>query len=293
MKHLLLCTDGSEYAPSLYRYAAWFASRLEADLEVLNVSDVRSQKIAHQNLSGTIGINASQELLNKLVELEYERSKVKHQRSQLILENAKESLAALGVDRIKLTHQTGYFIDSLHACEQRADLIVLGKRGEGASFDSDHLGSKLERAIRSVNTPCLVTPKQNRPIHRLLLAYDGGQSCQTAIQFLADTTAFHDLELHLMTVARRDGDTEASSHLQEAEQQAIANGFTPISQLVIGSPEQEIIRYIEQHQIDLLLMGAYGHSRIRNLIIGGTTTYALRNSHVPVLLFRHNTQISD
>jgi len=38
--------------------------------------------------------------------------------------------------------------------------------------------------------------------------------------------------------------------------------------------------------IDLLLMGAYGHSRIRNLIIGSTTTSMIRSCKIPVLLFR-------
>jgi len=44
--------------------------------------------------------------------------------------------------------------------------------------------------------------------------------------------------------------------------------------------------YIDQHNIDFLIMGAYGHSRIRNLVIGSTTAQILRGSHIPVLLFR-------
>jgi len=38
--------------------------------------------------------------------------------------------------------------------------------------------------------------------------------------------------------------------------------------------------------IGLLVMGAYGHSRIRNLVIGSTTTEMLRICPVPVMLFR-------
>jgi nucleotide-binding universal stress UspA family protein len=33
-------------------------------------------------------------------------------------------------------------------------------------------------------------------------------------------------------------------------------------------------------------MGAYGHSRIRNLVIGSTTTSMIRNCRIPVMLFR-------
>ena len=53
-----------------------------------------------------------------------------------------------------------------------------------------------------------------------------------------------------------------------------------------GEPERVISDHVENHGIDLLVMGAYGHSRIRNLIIGSTTTQMIRSCLVPVLLFR-------
>jgi nucleotide-binding universal stress UspA family protein len=47
-----------------------------------------------------------------------------------------------------------------------------------------------------------------------------------------------------------------------------------------------IASYVENKDISLLVMGAYGHSRIRHLVIGSTTAQMLRSSHIPVLLFR-------
>lgn len=52
-----------------------------------------------------------------------------------------------------------------------------------------------------------------------------------------------------------------------------------------GEPEVVIPDYVRDERIDLLVMGAYGHSRIRQLIVGTTTTM-LRTCHVPVLLLR-------
>ena len=46
------------------------------------------------------------------------------------------------------------------------------------------------------------------------------------------------------------------------------------------------IYFIEEKNIDFLLMGAYGHNRIRYLVIGSTTAQMLRSSRIPVLLFR-------
>ncbi|TZG31610.1 universal stress protein, partial [Halomonas eurihalina] len=44
--------------------------------------------------------------------------------------------------------------------------------------------------------------------------------------------------------------------------------------------------YQEEQNIDLLVMGAYGHSRIRHLLVGSTTTVMLQRAEVPVLLLR-------
>lgn len=53
-----------------------------------------------------------------------------------------------------------------------------------------------------------------------------------------------------------------------------------------GSAEKAISAVIDRGAIDLLVMGAYGQSRVRNLIIGSTTTEMLRACRIPVLLFR-------
>lgn len=42
----------------------------------------------------------------------------------------------------------------------------------------------------------------------------------------------------------------------------------------------------ERERIDLLVMGAYGHSRIRSMLLGSTTTQLLRTCPIPVLLLR-------
>ncbi|SDK80999.1 universal stress protein, partial [Billgrantia gudaonensis] len=44
--------------------------------------------------------------------------------------------------------------------------------------------------------------------------------------------------------------------------------------------------YQAEHDIDLLVMGAYGHSRIRHLLVGSTTTAMLRQAERSVLLLR-------
>ena len=51
-----------------------------------------------------------------------------------------------------------------------------------------------------------------------------------------------------------------------------------------GDPEARILELKESIGADLIVMGAYGHTRIREFILGSTTSHVLRKSDVPVLL---------
>ena len=287
MKRILLCTDGSLFSQSSYQYAAWLATRLTATVDVIYVTDTRRQAAAEAiNFSGSIGLDASEALLDRLVALEHEKAKLDRQHANLILQEAQQLLANNGIENVKLIHETGFLVDCLHEFEAQADLIILGKRGESAEFASGHLGSNLERIIRASYKPCLVTSKQFKPIERLLLAYDDSPSCKKMLQFLVDSSAFKGLQLYIVTVAKSSRDEKAIARIEFAKQQARSGGFEPICCSIEGNPEIAIAQCAEENKIDLLMMGAYGHNRIRHLVIGSTTTQILRSSNIPVLLFR-------
>ncbi|MBD2242519.1 universal stress protein [Nostoc sp. FACHB-888] len=59
-----------------------------------------------------------------------------------------------------------------------------------------------------------------------------------------------------------------------------------ICQIIHDEPEKIIASYVEKQEINLLMMVAYGHSRIRHLLIGSTTAQVPRSSYIPVLLFK-------
>lgn len=287
MQRILVCTDGSAFSHSSYHYAAWLAQRLPAAVDVLYVTDDRGKaSVQVTNLSGSIGIDSAQTLLNKMVELEHDKAKLDHERAHLLLQDAKHLLKQYGADEVSLTHETGFLVDSIYKFEDQADLIILGKRGAAADFASDHLGSKTERIVRASHKPCLVTSRYFKPIDRLLLAYDGSDSCQKMLQFMVDSPVFKGLELHILTVIKKVDYETANARIETARQKANQGGFTPVCSVGEGDAEVAIGQYVEKNNIGLLLMGAYGHSRIRQLVIGSTTAQILRSVQIPVMLFR-------
>ncbi|PSR17901.1 universal stress protein [filamentous cyanobacterium CCP3] len=287
MKRILLCTDGSPFAQSSYPYGAWLAQRLGASVDLLYVSDDRGQATAEAtDLSGSIGLGASESLLKKLVEVEHERAKLNHQRAKPILAAAGQTLTAGGAETVKLIHKTGFLVDYLENLEVDADLIVLGKRGESAQFASGHLGANLERILRASHRPCLVTPRHYQPVERVLLAYDGSLSSQAMLAFVTQSPLLKGLDIHVITVAKDANRAIAAASLKQAQHQLQSAGWSPVCTLAEGAPETAIAQYCQTKAMSLLLMGAYGHSRIRHLVIGSTTAQVLRSTDLPVLVFR-------
>jgi nucleotide-binding universal stress UspA family protein len=74
--------------------------------------------------------------------------------------------------------------------------------------------------------------------------------------------------------------------LEEARRYLAAYDVQVAYDVVTGPPHQKIVEVLRDRGHDLLFIGAYGHSRIIEMVLGSTTEYVLRNSPVPVCLTR-------
>lgn len=285
IQNILTCTDGSIYAPSVYDHAAWAARRSDATIHVLHMLDPRTNVAGAFDLSGNLELDTGAELMEEIVKLEEAKSRLIRERGKVILANAKRHLTDAGVARVSVEQQNGRLVESVTRMEKekQADLIVLGKRGEAADFDKLHLGSNLERVIRGSSRPVLVAARKFVPIERFLIAYDGGPSAEKAIRFAIDQPLLKELECHLIRAGKID--EKAEWYLQEAAGKLREAGYTVHAEAISGVPESVISAQVSKHDIHLLVMGAYGHSRIRQLMVGSTTTEMVRTCQVPVLMF--------
>jgi nucleotide-binding universal stress UspA family protein len=280
MPTILTCTDGSRYAPSIYQHAAWAATQTGAEIHVLHVIE-RQESPGHRDLSGTIGFDASTELLEELARHDESHARLARRRGRAILEDAVKQLDG---HRVKTTQRHGSVVETLDEFEIGAELVVIGKRGEHADFAKGHLGSNLERVIRSARIPVMVAALEFKPVTRFLLAFDGGPSSLKAVHHAAANSLLKGLECHLLMIAQQDKKHELS--LSEAATGLRRAGFEVTAELLSGDPDEVIAAEVENRKIGLLAMGAYGHSRVRNLILGSTTTHLIRTCHIPVMLFR-------
>lgn len=284
MKPLVLaCIDGSSYAPAVCDAAAWAALRLDAPLKFLHVLK-RKQEIPATDLSGSIGLGARESLLEELATLDEMRGKLAQERGRQLLAKARERAHEAGIAEPGGMQRHGGLVETLTELEDGMRLLVLGQRGEAAAVASEHLGSHLERVVRAIHRPILVSTAEFRNPQQVMLAFDGSATTCKGVDMVAASPLFRGLPCHLVMAG---ADTvENRAKLERARQSLEAAGFEAPSAILPGEPENVLSQYQRENGIDLMIMGAYGHSRIRQLLIGSTTTTMLRQSRIPVLLLR-------
>ncbi|MGE3319489.1 MAG: universal stress protein [Candidatus Berkiella sp.] len=283
MSEIIACIDDSTYVDNVCNLSAWVAGRTGLVISLLHVVAPHSDVPVKGNLSGSIGFDANSDLLKELTEIDEAHGKMEQKKGELMLGHAKKALTIKGITHLQTLQRRGSLVEAL--VELGGALIVMGRGGEKTNVTLDHLGSNLERVMRAIHTPLLVATKTDKPISRFLVAYDGSPSAQKAIEYLVSNPLLKGLECHLLKVGEKSDKAEAV--LKQAEDKMKSAGFIVHVTFTLGKPVDDIIAaYITTRSINLLVMGAYGHSKIRRLIFGSTTTSLIYKSEIPVLLFR-------
>lgn len=280
---VMACLDVSQYSEAVVDYAAWASRRLSAELQCLHVLDDKTNRSAGTDFSGSIGIDAQSHLLDELAELDAQQARIEMQQGRAMLTEACARAEAAAALRPTSLQRQGPLPRALTELEDGVRLFVLGKRGESANVNRDHLGANLERVVRSVHRPTLVTSRTFRKTERFAIAFDGSPTTRKCVEMVCMSPLLTGLDCRLVMAGNPP---DGQSGLDWAVGQLEAAGFSPQTHVDTGDAERVIAEQVEQQDIDLLVMGAYGHSRIRQMIVGSTTTTLLRNCHIPILLLR-------
>lgn len=284
MTKVLACIDASSYATSVTTLAAWAAHRLRLPVEILHVLQRRDAASTRNDLSGAIGLGAKGDLLEELTRISEAEGRLAIERGRVLLAQAEEWLAAAGATSVTAVLRHGGIVETIGEREAEADLVVIGKRGASGQFATEHLGSKLERVARGSRRPLLVAPRQVGDLGTAVLAFDGSPSASRALDYVSHSRLFEGMELHVVSAG------PAGAKLDDLLAGAVArlaeSGRRAVPFVVPGRPGEAIAAHVERHPGSLLVMGSFGHSPLRALFIGSTTTAMLRTVHVPILLVR-------
>lgn len=163
-------------------------------------------------------------------------------------------------------------------------LHVLGRAGASSSTGGAELSKHLEWVVRSVNLPVLVAAPVYAEPSRVLFAFDGSSVTRRGVAMLAASPLLQGLPIHL--VMSGDANAQGQRYLTAAVQALQGAGLEASSALIPGNPQDAIAATLKDPSFNLLVMGAYSHSPLRQLFLGSKTSDLLKASRVATLLLR-------
>ncbi|WP_254523255.1 universal stress protein [Natrinema caseinilyticum] len=142
----------------------------------------------------------------------------------------------------------------------------------------------------------------------ILVPTDGSETAEAAVDHAIDLADQYGATVHALYVVDTDSMSltlggeqldrieqgrygemeEVREHADQATgyvaDRAEERGLETVEHVSAGKPHSLIANYIEDSDIDLVVMGSHGRSGIRRALLGSVTERTLRSTHVPVLV---------
>lgn len=171
----------------------------------------------------------------------------------------------------------------------RADLIITGQVNPDQGLEGE-VGAP-ERLVMESGRPVLMLPYAGRPKtlgRNILVAWNGTREAARAIaDALPLLKAAKQVKLLWINPSEGDGGRGTGTPGSEMAANLSRHGVkveashTVAKQIGVGD---ELLSRAADQGADLIVMGAYGHSRVREYVFGGATHHILRHMTVPVLM---------
>ncbi len=279
----IACIDGSQFSSAVCDYGVWLSQQLSSPFKAIHAIE-HTGPAAVADLTGAIGLGAQEHLLSELTELEQQRNKLEIQKGRQMLDAVKNRATQMGIENPFTVQRHGTLIESLIELENETRVVVLGIRGEAHEEDTAHLGAHLESLVRSVERPIFVVNREFTEPHAVMLAYDGSSCCLKALEMVKTSPLFASRPIHIVHVAKDREQGEAL--VAKAKHELLSAGRHVFTEVLIGEPSTALCEYQQTHSIDLTVMGAFSHNRLRELVFGSFTMKMLLNTDKPLLLLR-------
>jgi nucleotide-binding universal stress UspA family protein len=166
--------------------------------------------------------------------------------------------------------------EALAKAARLADVVVVSRSG-GLAGD----------LALTTRTPVLALTDSgvlSAPLASACIAWDGGDEAACALRASVPLLAGCQ-SIHVITVAEKAGGFPPTEALRYLSRHGLKAELVELPRR--GSIEETLDVAVTQHGADLLVMGAFGHSRLRQFLFGGVTRFFLDKQTGPALLLAH------
>ncbi|MCP4428345.1 MAG: universal stress protein [Chloroflexi bacterium] len=183
----------------------------------------------------------------------------------------------------ELSVETGNIMRVITHRARWTDLVVVSLAHPPGDQPVDRLSSGFSQLLRRCPRPMLAVPHTWKKLDRLLLAYDGSPKAEEALFVSAYLAGHWHVPLTVATVlgkrVRSETAVRARAYL---ESQNIQANYIEKE----GHPAEIILQTTKKQEIDLIIMGGYGHSPVMEIIVGSVVDEVLRTCNRPALICR-------
>jgi nucleotide-binding universal stress UspA family protein len=272
IKTVLVATDGSEAAAAAERYGVALAARLGARILGLSVVEERWLRGLHETSCGVSppALDGMESFLKA--------------RAEAACRRLADRARAQGVAHVCENLQ-GSADDRIVERSQRADLLVLGRDGEHASFRTALVGSTADGVLRKTSKPAVVVPLEAELSGPVLLAFDGSPGSHIAARLAVELASRLGEAIHVFVDSKDKGRSSARFDEVRRLLGSLSVAVHEASS-TLGRPDAKIVDAAREARSGLIVMGAFGRSRIHEYFLGSNSTAVARTSSIAVLLAR-------
>jgi nucleotide-binding universal stress UspA family protein len=271
IRSILAVADGGSTTQATLETAVTAAKRFDAALDVLHVmADVNS-------VVPVIGEGMSGAMVEQLMAAMAQTIASRAARAR----EAYQKVSAAGGAKLSWREITGREADVVAAAGRLTDLIVIGRPSGEAEAP---LAATLDAALFDTGRPVLVaSPTAARVMAgRVALAWNGSAQAARVVAAALPILEVAD-HVTVLTVGTIDSVATAQDLIAYLGRHKVSASHESIPQGG-ASTGAALLAHAEQTRADLLVMGAYGHSRLREMILGGATRDVLSAAGIPVLM---------
>ncbi len=278
MKRVIACIDSSPCIDALAEAAAWVAKQTQRELVLLQVLDYYPASYHLGEISGVIGFESNAMLLKELAELEQKQSEIAIDYSNNLLNHISARIKEnYGLDTVHI-QEKGDFLEQSFQILEPDDIVVIGRVGERSAEKNKPMGTNVENFIRGANCTLMTVGDHFKPPTRFIFAYEYSPTCIKMMRRIAQSDLLRLLQCHLLYVG------DHKEILQEPLNFLTTAGLDVVPEYRYGDAAENILSYQQEHGIQLIVLGAFSHSKIHQFFLGSIATTIFRKSKVPLLV---------
>ena len=300
-RKVLIPLDGSKLAEAVLPYAEELASKLKAEITLLQVLPVSYHVYA--------ALETTTQIPYTLKEMEPLKKS-----AQDYLDKTSKQITDKGIAINKKIIISNAIADEIvgYVDKERIDLIIMASHGR-TGIGRWVLGSVTDKVVRASKKPiAIIRVKDGHPdvreetlLNKILVPLDGSKGSEIVLPYIEELASKLQSQitvLHIITPDYVQGETVNLEYLEEVRKSSRdyiekvnarlrekgLNSNFEFREVIVDHEAEAIIKFADEIKTDLVAMATHGRSGISRWAFGSVANKVLHQGNTPILMIRES-----